>query len=158
MTEVIYIVVLSAALILAAGYVYIWHKHYDVNLTMIFTLVPIACVGYMLSATASSLEGALFAQKIVYIGGCYLQLFILFSIFNLCKLDIKKSVRAVMFLISTILYVSVLTAGSNRLFYRSVSFKIVDGTPVLIREYGPMHTVYVAVLAISFLISLAGIV
>ena len=125
---------------------------------MIFTLVPIACVGYMLSATASSLEGALFAQKIVYIGGCYLQLFILFSIFNLCKLDIRKSVRAVMFLISTVLYVSVLTAGSNRLFYRSVSFNIVDGTPVLIREYGPMHTVYVAVLVISFLIGVATIV
>lgn len=158
MTGIFYLVIFVASLILSAGYVYTWHKHYDVNMTLIFTLVPVSCVGYMLLSSADSLGNALAAQKIIYIGGCYLQLFILFSIFNLCKLDIGVKVRTAMFMISSLLYVSVLTSGVNGLFYRSVSFKVVDGNPVLIREYGPMHTVYLAVLFVSFVTGIAAIV
>ena len=88
MLEVFYEATFILSLLLAGVYVYIWHKHFDVNFTMIFTLVPVACLGYYLSSVAVTLDGAIRAQQIIYIGGSFLQLFVLMSIFNLCKINV----------------------------------------------------------------------
>ncbi|MBQ9030004.1 MAG: hypothetical protein IJ106_00945 [Parasporobacterium sp.] len=37
--------------------------------SLIFTLVPIACLGYLLYSTAPNLESAVTATQITYIGG-----------------------------------------------------------------------------------------
>ena len=137
---------------------YIWHKHFDVNFNMIFTLVPVACLGYYLSANAVNLESAITAQKIVYIGGCFLQLFVVFSIFNLCKINIPKWVRMAMFVACALVYGSVLTIGHTKIFYTSADFVIADGVPVLTREYGFMHTVFYVVLSILFLTGMITLV
>ncbi|MBR1797866.1 MAG: HD domain-containing protein [Clostridiales bacterium] len=155
MTSIFYIIVLIVSLLLSAAYVYIWHKHFDVNLTIIFTLVPVACLGYALISLSKTLEGALTSTKIVYIGGSFLQLFIALSIFNLCKIDLHKWVRTLMFAVSTLVYIFVLTIGYKPYFYKSVTMDIVNGTPVLIKEYGVLHTVYYVILCLFFL---AGIV
>ena len=137
---------------------YIWHKHFDVNFNMIFTLVPVACLGYYLSANAVNLESAITAQKIIYIGGCFLQLFVVFSIFNLCKINIPKWVRMAMFVACALVYGSVLTIGHTKTFYTSADFVIADGVPVLTREYGFMHTVFYVVLGILFLTGMITLV
>ena len=81
MLTAFYGTIFAASLICAAIYIYMWHKHFDVNFTMIFTLVPIACLGYLRISLARSLDEALLSQQIIYIGGSFLQLFIVFSIF-----------------------------------------------------------------------------
>ena len=35
----------AVSMLCAAIYIYMWHRHFDVNFTMIFALVPIACLG-----------------------------------------------------------------------------------------------------------------
>lgn len=158
MSTIFYGVLFLISLCFAAGYVYIWHKHFDVNFNMIFTLVPVACLGYYLSANAVNLESAITAQKIVYIGGCFLQLFVVFSIFNLCKINIPKWVRMAMFVACALVYGSVLTIGHTKTFYTSADFVIADGVPVLTREYGFMHTVFYVVLGILFLTGMITLV
>jgi len=157
-STIFYGVLFLISLCFAAGYVYIWHKHFDVNFNMIFTLVPVACLGYYLSANAVNLESAITAQKIVYIGGCFLQLFVVFSIFNLCKINIPKWVRMAMFVACALVYGSVLTIGHTKTFYTSADFVIADGVPVLTREYGFMHTVFYVVLGILFLTGMITLV
>lgn len=158
MSTIFYGVLFLISLCFAAGYVYIWHKHFDVNFNMIFTLVPVACLGYYLSANAVNLESAITAQKIIYIGGCFLQLFVVFSIFNLCKINIPKWVRMAMFVACALVYGSVLTIGHTKIFYTSADFVIADGVPVLTREYGFMHTVFYVVLSILFLTGMITLV
>ena len=158
MSTVFYGILFLISLCFAAGYVYIWHKHFDVNFNMIFTLVPVACLGNFLSANAANLESALFAQQIIYIGGCFLQLFIVLSIFNLCKINIPKWVRTAMFAVCALVYGSVLTVGHFNLFYKTVAFVIADGVPVLTREYGFMHTVFYVVLVMLFLTGIITLV
>ncbi|MBQ8304836.1 MAG: HD domain-containing protein [Blautia sp.] len=155
MIPVFYASVFAASLLFAGVYMYMWHKHFDVNFTMVFTLVPIACLGYLLSSVARTRSSAITAQQIIYIGGTFLQLFIVFSIFNLCQVNLPRWVRTMLFAACTAVYLSVLTIGHMDIFYRSVSFAIVDGVPVLTKEYGFMHTVFY-VLACSFL--LVGII
>lgn len=154
MLEVFYEATFILSLLLAGVYVYIWHKHFDVNFTMIFTLVPVACLGYYLSSVAVTLDGAIRAQQIIYIGGSFLQLFVLMSIFNLCKINVPKWVRAALFAVCAAIYASVLTIGKKDFFYKNVSMDIKDGRAVIVREYGFMHTVFYIVLAAFFLVGI----
>lgn len=155
MLEVYYGATFILSLLLASGYIYIWHKHFDVNFTMIFTLVPVGCLGYYLSSVTTTADGAIRAQQIAYIGGTFLQLFLLMSIFNLCKIQVPKWVRAALFAVCAGLYASVLSIGKSDLFYKNVDYKIENGHAVLIREYGIMHTAFYIVLGAFFLTGIA---
>ena len=123
------------------------------NFSLIFTLIPVSCLGYLFFSLSKSLGEALFAQKIIYIGGCFLQLFILFSIFNLCGITIKKWIKLMLFIVCTLFYLCILTAGYTDLFYGSVSFKMVGNTPVLIKEYLWLHTVFQFLIIFLFIMA-----
>lgn len=158
MTLFFYISVFAASLICSGIYVFIWHKHYDVNFTIIYTLIPVACLGYVISESAVSIEGSITGTKIIYLGGCFLQLFILLSIFNLCKIEVNRHIRTILFAQSTVMYAFVLTIGKGTLFYKSVSFDIIDGINVVTKEYGIMHTMFYVEIVAFFVISIAAIV
>ena len=123
-----------ASLICTAIYIYMWHRHFDVNLTMIFTLVPITCLGYALYALSENLREAVLANKIVYIGGCFLQLFILFSILTLCRIDVNRWLRIALYTACAVVFASVLSVGYNDLFYRSYRFRVVGGISYFTKE------------------------
>ena len=95
--------------------------------------------------------------KVIYIGGCFLQLFILFSIFSLCKINVMKPIRIVLFIISTILYVSVLTIGYSPIFYRGISMEIIGRTKIVEKDYGIMHTMIYAWIVLLFTASMIAI-
>ena len=146
MIHFIYICLFFISLVCAAVYIYMWHKHFDVNLTMIFTLVPVSVLGYVLYSGAANLEEAIAGMKIVYIGACFLQLFILFSIINLCGIDMPRWIRMVLFALSACIYLSVLTIGNGNLFYKNVSFERQNDVVILSREYGVIHSLaYLAI-------------
>ena len=150
--------IFAASLTCAALYIYIWHKHFDVNFTLIFTLIPIACLGYLLSALAHSLEAAIIGQQIIYIGGSFLQLFIVFSIFNLCKVEVPKYLRLILFAFCAIVYASVLTIGHLDWFYTKVSFEMIGSRPVLHKEYGIMHTVFYVLVCLYLITGIITII
>ena len=159
MLTVFYASMLVIAMTAAMIYVYIWHKHFDVNFTMIFTLVPVSCVGYLLFSLSKSLEGCVRSTQIIYIGGCFLPLFILMSIFDLCGVVLKKWQRSLLFALCALMYASVLTIGLNGCFYKNVSFYIAGRhTPVLVKEYGLMHTLFYVLLILLFMTGIAVIV
>ncbi|MBO4610258.1 MAG: HD domain-containing protein [Lachnospiraceae bacterium] len=157
MITLYYGLVLAASLVCTTIYMYMWHKHFDTNFTLIFTFVPVACIGYFFSSIAQNLGEALFAQRITYLGACFLQLFIVESIFNLCRIEIGKWVRTAMFLLITAVYAPVLNVGFGTSFYRSASFEIVNGRGILTREYGPAHTAIYIVYMLFFIIGMSAI-
>ena len=157
MIQIFYGGLFLASLICAAVYIYLWHKHFDVNFTMIFTLVPVACLGYVLQGMAESQEGFVRALQVVYIGGCFLQLFILLSIFNLCRISLPKGLRTALFLLCAVLYASVLTVGHMDLFYSEISFAVEGDLPVLVRRYGPMHGAFYVMIVLFFAVGIAVI-
>jgi putative two-component system response regulator len=129
-----------------------------VNFTLIFTLIPIACLGYLLSALARSLEAAIIGQQIIYIGGSFLQLFIVFSIFNLCKVEVPKYLRLILFAFCAIVYASVLTIGHLDWFYTKVSFEMIGSRPILHKEYGIMHTVFYVLVCLYLITGIITII
>ena len=138
-----YLTVLLISVLLTIIYIFKWNKSYNTYITIIAILIPIANTGALLASMSESLEGALMATRISYIGGCYLSFFIINSIFDLCELKVSRWIRAAIFAHCTLLYAFVITAGEGTPFYKHISFSIVDGVPVFEKTYGPLHTVFV---------------
>lgn len=146
------------SLILTVIYIYMWHKHFEVNFTIIFALLPVSCLGYAMGAWAENMESAVMAVKVSYIGGCYLQMFIALSIFNLCQVEITRWQKVGMFALCTIFYLAVLTIGYSDVFYKDMSFQIEDGAGILTRHYGYMHTAFYVVVCLFFMGGFATII
>ena len=152
-----YEITFAITVVLAIFYVFIWNKHFDVNITAIFLLVPIANLGYVLEVMATDLGSAITAQKIVYIGGCFCPYFVTMSILNLSAIEVKRWIRTVFFILNAGIYLSVMTIGYLGLFYKGVTLENIDGTWILVKDYGPMHTVFHIALSVEFVIGFAAI-
>ncbi len=135
-----------------------WNRDTDINITFIFLFIPIAEIGYLMRAISSNLEEALLANKIIYLGGCFLAMFITFSIMNLFQLKIPRIVGLIMTASSVLMYGVILMIGINGAFYKSVKFDIIDGEVVLTKEYGPLHTVFYVMVAVYTAIGVALLV
>ena len=130
------------SLLFAVIYVYIWHKHFDVNVTMVFMLIPIACLGYLLLGISDTVKEVIVAIKITYLGGCFLQFFMLFTILRLCGIEIGRWCRTLLFVLSCAAYATVLSIGYLDLFYKNIALRVDGTTRILLKEYGWMHTVF----------------
>lgn len=146
-----YFIFFVLSLFFSGIYAVIWRKRFPVFITCIYIFVPISILGYYLLSTATSVNEALIGVKISYIGGCYANLFLMYSIFTLCNLNIKKWIRFALFVITTISYCFVLTIGNSGLFYKEVTGELVNGYFILHKVYGPVHTLYY-VLIITYMV------
>ena len=150
----VYWVLFVISLILSILYVYVWQKYFDVNITLIFLLIPVANLGFLLSVISTNVFSALTGIKLLYLG-TFLIYFITLAVFNICEIELDRLLRTFMFVISLIVYSSVLLIGKSRLFYRSYKFD--SKNSILLRSYGPMHTVHIVVISLFLLIGLLGI-
>jgi len=157
MVVLYYELTLAIALVLMIVYLFSYHKHFDMHITILFVLVPISNLGSFLLVHSSTLEAALVANKVVYIGACYLQLILMLAVFSLCRIKLNRWVRTGLVLLSTVVYLSALTMGESTLFYEEVSFSRVDGVGVLHKQYGVMHTVFIIMVVMYFAMSLTAI-
>ena len=153
-----YDTVLAFSLLMTLIYALMWHKHFDAHITLTFALVPIANLGFAMRCRAETLEAALNANLVCYIGGCYLLLNVVFIVFGLCQIGLSRWLRLGLFALSSAVYLSALTNGESGLFYRSVALERVDGATMLVKEYGPMHGVFVGMIVAYFLLSVGAIV
>ena len=145
------------SLVLSGVYFYMWHRHFSVNLSLIFAFVPVVNLGYILREQAETLEGYIISQKIIYFGGCFLILFIVLNIFDMCKIMLAKKVKMFLFLCSVLVFLFVLTIGDKPLFYKSITGSMTDSGFEVFKIYGPVHIVFYAVVIMYFLLSFAAI-
>ena len=153
-----YEILFGLSIILTLIYLAIWHKHFDVHISLIFAFIPMANLGYAMLAHSRNLNTALAAVKITYIGGCFLALFITQSIFGLCHIELKRWMSAVLTLISMVSYSFVLSIGNAPYFYKTVHFEIDRGMGRLIKTYGFAHTLTYAVITFFIVISFIAMI
>ena len=136
--------------------IYYWKKrsYYSVRYTLIFMFAFLAQFCYVLLALSRDVREALVINKFLYIGGCYLPLVGLLLVFSICKIGMPKWVHFALMLFASLVYCCVLTAGYLPIFYKSVDLEIRDGVAVLVKEYGPLHFMFLAEIAFFFIATL----
>ena len=153
-----YEIMLVISFLLTVVYVMMWKKHFDINITAIFIMTPIANFGYLVNNYVQDEYDLMTAMKIVYMGGVFLTFFITMCVINLCKLKIKKWMTNVLFSICAILYCAVQTIGYTGWFYKDVKVKMTEAGPLVVKQYGPLHSFFYFVIVLFFVIGFTTII
>ena len=155
MVEAYYITMFILSLLLTLTYSFIWHKHFDVHITLLFVLFPINNLSFLMQFESKTLDELILSIKVSYIGGSYMILMIMLAVFNLCNIKLSRWMRLCFMFITTSIFISSLSIGHNQLFYRGISL---SENGVITKDYGVMHTMFTVMVFSYFLISLAAIV
>lgn len=154
-----YVTMFGLSLFFTIVYAFMWHKHFDVNITLIFLLIPLGNLAYVAVARASELQEAVLAIQLVYLSSTFAILFIMIAILGLCHIRLSRIKRAVLILATALLYLPVLTIERTNMFYKNVELVERNGVSILTgKDYGPMHTVLHIWILLCFLICFVALI
>lgn len=108
-----------------------------------FVMIIICNMGYYSVAVSETLETALVGQRLIYLGGVFVPTCLLFATMKLCRMEIPKWLVAVLFGLTMVVFYFAFTIGYNDYYYKSVSLGRENGISYLIKEYGPMHKLFI---------------
>ena len=152
-----YAICLSLAIGLLIAY-FSMMKEKPFWLTMLYFCVPIVNLGYLLLSLAKSLSFAIFANDVAYFGSVFLSMCMLFTIVRLSGFKVERWHVVVCLTLAVVMFSIVATSGFLPWYYKSVSLETVDGTGKLVKEYGPLHDLYLVYLLAYFAAMIATIV
>ncbi len=105
-------------------------------------MVCINCLGRYMLVSSKNLEMAIWANKFLYIGGCFAPLFTVFILARLCEHKIPIILRYFMIGYSCIVLGLVMTIGRLDIYYKQVQFIHANGYSYLVKSYGPLHVLF----------------
>ncbi len=153
-----YLTCFLIAVVLTLVLAWNWRKRFDVNFALIFIVIDVSSMGYVFLQMSRSLEEALIAQKIIYLGGAFLPMFLFFAVIRLCRTNVGKWVKPAMIFLSMFLYGLIMTSGKYPLYYKSVDYSFENGIVVLTKEYAVFHSLFYFVLVVYLFIGIAVVV
>ena len=109
---------------------------------LLFSSVLVVNVGYTLLSVSTGLEMALWANRLSYLGSVFLPLAMLMSILQVTGTGYSKKLCYALLLLSAVVFLIAASPGILDLYYKEVSFAVVNGTSVLVKVYGPLHPLY----------------
>lgn len=108
----------------------------------LFSSVFVVNVGYTFLAYSTSLEMALWANRVSYLGSVFLPLSMLMILLNITNTSYKKRLPNILLLIAILIFFITATPGILPIYYKEVSFAVVHGASTLVKVYGPLHPLY----------------
>lgn len=121
---------------------------------LLFVMIIIANMGYYSLSTSETLETALMGHRLIYLGGVFAPIFLLFSTMKLCRMKIPAWLVGGLLTLSTIVLYLAFSVGYRDVYYKNVSLGNENGMTYLIKEYGPMHKLFIVLLFGSILITI----
>lgn len=154
-----YEILLGLSIIFSMIYAFMWNKHFDANITLVFFLVPISILSHLAVAVSSNVEEAILATKLIYFTVLFNILFVILTILGLCHLHLPKAIRGSLVGLTVLFYLPVLSIGHNDMFYEKVGFTTRNGISFLTeKEYGVWHDILYSWIFICFLICLVALI
>ena len=147
--SIIYGVAAALALLLAVGYCTMVKQKGNWLIWLYFS-VFIANLGYFTLSISMTLEEALLANRLAYLGCVFLPLFMLMTILKVCKIECNKLWRTVLIVFSTVTFFVAASQGYLPWYYKEVTFTRIDGIVKLHKVYGPLHALYFVYLFLYF--------
>lgn len=114
---------------------------------LMFVSVTVSNAGYLALVTAENIEEAVLANQISYLGGCFLPLFMLQVICELCDVKMNKIMVVISCLYSIVILGLSMTIGYSSIYYEDVHIEQYLGATRLVKEYGTFHVLYTILLA-----------
>ncbi len=133
----------------------LWIKKKNPWIILLFLCIITVNFGYLLLCTSKTLSFALWANRIAYLGSVFLPLCMLMSVLRLSDIRCKKFITCLLFSVGLLVFLIAASPGYGSLYYSSVSLSVKDGAAYLVKEYGPLHIIYLFYLLSYFMAMIA---
>ncbi len=137
----LYGIIFVISLLMIVAYFLVDRKR-DIWLLLLFICVAVCDFGYFLLSVANNLEFALWANRIAYLGNIFLPFSILMMIMNLSRFTYPKCLPGILIGNNMIMFFIASSGGWLPIYYKNVSFEIINGVGTLVKDYGPLHNFY----------------
>lgn len=139
--SVFYGIACFLSLILLIAYFFVDKKR-DKCLMLLFISILVCNTGYFMLSLSKHLTFALISNSIAYVGNVFLPFFMLMLILDVCRLKHSKVLGVVLIIIGVIILFIATSGGYLTIYYKTVSLEVIEGGAKLIKEYGPLHSIY----------------
>lgn len=136
-----YAITFAVSLLMLIACFRVDRKH-DIWLLLLFIFVAICNAGYLALSLSKSLTAALISNSIAYLGNVFLPFFILRMVIQLSNMRCPKWLSRSLIAVNTVMFLIATSGGYSSIYYKEVSFEVVDGVARLVKVYGPMHGFY----------------
>lgn len=127
-------------------------------LLLLFGSVSVVNLGYFGLACSETLNQALFANRVSYLGSVFLPIAMFIMVLNTIKVQYKKYLPYVLFVIGAFVFFVAASPGYSDIYYKEVSIQTVNGITVLEKVYGSWHVLYLVYLLAYFAAMMAAVV
>ena len=124
-------------------------KRANFYVTGFFLLAFLSNLGYLGVALSSNVMEAIAMTKITYLGACFLTMFMIIVICQICYISLSPLIVVGMWTYCAVVFCLALTAGYTDIYYKNAYLTHAAGVSTLVKEYGETH-VLINVLLIGF--------
>ncbi|MBE6776408.1 MAG: hypothetical protein E7543_09510 [Ruminococcaceae bacterium] len=125
-------------------------KKRDLWFLLLFSMVCVVNLGYLALSLSATLEEALLANRISYLGSVFLPLSMLFIILNVCRYRYGKWLPIALGFLSVVMFLIAASPGYSDIYYKEVILGTAGGVTVLDKVYGDWHPLYLFYLIFYF--------
>lgn len=122
------------------------NKKINYYFILLLLIMAISNIGYMAVGASVTVEEAVLATKISYIGGCFTSPIVISLMCMICKFRFNRWLRIGIYAYCFIVYFMVLTIGLNDLYYTEYYIDTLWDSAILVSEYGPGHSMFYLIL------------
>ena len=154
---VIYGVLAALSLLLLLCYCLVIKKK-ETFFLLLFSAIAVVNVGYFSLAISSTVEEALLANRIAYLGSVFLPISVLMIILNTCHLHYKRWLPYLLVVLGVCMFLITATPGYLHIYYQDAWLETMNGITVLRKVYGPWHSTYLYYLTACYLAIFAALI
>lgn len=153
-----YCILFALSLLLPIGYFRVLRKEQrEIWLLILFISICTVDIGYLLLALSPTVEFALIANKIAYLGQISVLTCMFMLMLRLCGLTCHKCIPPILFGIDSAVFGIILTTGHLDWYYKSVTLTEANGAAKLVKEYGVLHPLYL-VFVLAYFVAMITVV
>jgi response regulator RpfG family c-di-GMP phosphodiesterase len=108
----------------------------------VFYAILVANFGHWLLGFSESVEGAIIANKVNYLGASFLPMFMFFALLQICKIRISRYLYITLIIVSFGICALAMTVGFCPAYYKTVEYVVQSGVGNYVATYGWGHTVF----------------
>lgn len=109
---------------------------------LLFSSVLVVNIGYTFLSISTHLEMALWANCLSYLGSVFLPLSMLMIILDVTNTKYPKWLHGALVALSVLIFLIAASPGILPIYYKEVSFAVINGVSTLVKVYGPLHPLY----------------
>lgn len=144
----LYFLTFAASILMMASFL-IRNSKIDTGYVLFGLTIVITAMGRWFISASDTLGQAIFGNKILYLGTCFVPLTMIMLLARFSKIHIPKVVVTLLTIYSAVVFAAVMTVGHTDWYYVSTTLVQADGYAYIEKVYGPLHNLFLVLLAID---------